>query len=180
MLILVVFLMVLFIFCLRIYFWSIQMIMRSSSFVRRIFASPTERSLSRWPLHAMRRFRSYWPRWHRLSTLPLEPRMQSSLLLFLLFPSLMQTLLLPFLLQKHRLIQLKSWTHLRHFYRFLWSLLLLLLRLRFITLAELDAVLHRLNPRFGGGWGQVRASKRKMNGSAIFRAVEMLLQELQF
>jgi hypothetical protein len=107
--------------------------------------------------------------------------MQSSLLPFLLFPPLMLTLLLQFLLQKLQLIQLKSWTHLRHFYRFLWSLLLLLLlRLRFITLAERDVVLHQLNPRFGGGWGRVRASKRKMNGSAIFHAVEMQLLELQF
>jgi hypothetical protein len=130
----------------------------------------------------MRRFSSYWLRWHRLSKLPLERRLQSSLLPSLLLLSLSSTLQLPFLLQKLQLIQLKSWTHLRlRYLRFLSSpLLLLLLRLRFITLAELDVARRLSSQRYGGEWDQERESRRKMSGSEICRAIEELLQEPPF
>jgi hypothetical protein len=112
--------------------------------------------------------------------LPLGRRMQSSLLPSLLFLPQLSTLQLPFLLQKLQLIQLKSRTHLRHRYlRFLSSPLLLLLRLRFITLAELDVARHQLSQRFGGVWDQERESRRKMSGSEICHAVEVLLLEPQ-
>jgi hypothetical protein len=113
--------------------------------------------------------------------LQLERRMQSSLLPSLLFPPLQSTLLLPFLLQKHQLIPLKSRTHLRHRYlRFLSSPLLLLLRLRFITLAELDVALLQSSQRCGGEWDQERELRHKMSGSEICRVIEEQLQEPPF